>query len=854
MMRSLGSSRRLAPNFARERMWLGFWSCREPMVKIPPRTASTGATSKALCIEKFKEWWSVSELSEVISRVNPEILAILAGHGGDTLNHHKLAEILYDSVGAHFLRNVENSTQKRRNFLREVFQAAIAVKQIRKEDIVEAAKDAVRSDKKSSIKGIQDVISHNATHKLCLNLAKELGLPSSVAEKEHAESKPDTEVVEPHVALNPLYDYQYTTGLFLRGMLEGTNVDEYDSVVKRKMIAVPTGSGKTRLVVETLIEWLNDGKPSKNRQQRDSKFILWIAQSSELCEQAFSTFRSVFESIGRNGTTLRLHRFWGAGSALPTLGMDDLLDERGVIVATIQSLLKPPAFQLEALSKITSCIVVDEAHHATAESYSKVLRKMDFNWNNRKTEISERGIILIGLTATPFRGTGDNAETLALERRLNGVYFPTIPYASNIKNFKPHALVDCQTFAYAGEYVRIQGERSYDRDGFINDEDYFWKITKHNGLQHPTFADHKTDQNDWTYVGVKNVKHKFAEQGEYTITLKVIDNEGESDTTHAQIYIDELPKTHRSHEKRQKDLYRRLIKRKILCKVYHKILPSKPVELDEEDAKHLKRYGEFGMKTIGTIGRNIKRNTIILEEIHKLRELGRKKILFFGCSVNHSRQTAVCLRAMYGIKAQYVDSKMDIDYRLNAIEQFRAGDLEVLCNFDVLTTGFDAPNIDCVFVGRPVKSTLLYTQMIGRGMRGTKSKGTDDVLIVDIDDNFQLKYIHDSSMTKLGWKIFQEYWEPWEKPASRRKSSEIPQSTKDDTDSYLSHCCSQCKRIASGIAEIQEVFGIVGPAQILIDCLKNMDYSAIPQECEQCRREKMPTSEKNTWSYLVANL
>ena len=60
-----------------------------------------------------------------------------------------------------------------------------------------------------------------------------------------------------------------------------------------------------------------------------------------------------------------------------------------------------------------------------------------------------------------------------------------------------------------------------------------------------------------------------------------------------------------------------------------------------------------------------------------------------------------------------------------------------------------------------MRSTLLYTQMIGRGMRGTRSGGTKDVVIIDIDDNFQLDYGHDESIEEVGWKIYRQYWKRW---------------------------------------------------------------------------------------------
>ena len=55
-----------------------------------------------------------------------------------------------------------------------------------------------------------------------------------------------------------------------------------------------------------------------------------------------------------------------------------------------------------------------------------------------------------------------------------------------------------------------------------------------------------------------------------------------------------------------------------------------------------------------------------------------------------------------------------------AITRFkdRKDKLNILINYEVLTTGFDATNIECVFITRPTQSVVLYSQMLGRGLRG----------------------------------------------------------------------------------------------------------------------------------------
>ena len=864
--------------------------------------------SKELCMTRFREWWSTDELSAIISQINPDIIMMFSDDNKDVFNPDRLSEILYDTVGSRFLRNIENDTTKRRLFL-DLILATVTAKGLAKpDDIIGAVRSAVRTSRKDSVNRISDIPALEITNNLGLALAGVLGLPPSVAEKEYVESLPDTEIVVPHTPLNPLYDYQFTTGIVVRRMLEGTMV-ENDKEAKRKMISIPTGAGKTRMLVETIIEWLNDGKPSKNAQQRDSRFILWIAQSNELCEQAFSTFKTVFEDVGRRGTTLHMHRFWGAGGALPTLGMDDLLDEKGVIVATIQSLFKimEQPEQLRTLGRLTACIIIDEAHHAVASSYSSVLREMGFNWDNRKSEISEWGIILIGLTATPFRGKGSGLDTERLKRRMGGTYFPTIPYSEELRRYKPHAVVDCQTIAYTKDPIKIIGENSYDRDGHIEDGDFRWTITRTAQLEEGALpadaaredgvvtyddntreaaegqaaedgsggGDDGSDSGDgtdtlptWTYDGQRNIIHEFKKPGYYEVALSVRDIHGNESVTTARITVEPRPtESKMTPEERQKNLYHRLIMRNILCDVYHKVLSSSNYELSTQDVKYMATFGEFRRETIKEIGRDRSRNSMIVREIKRLNGLGKRKILFFGCSVAHSRQIAMLLKVLYHMKVKYVDSKMDLDARVNAIEQFRSGDLEVLCNFDVLTTGFDAPNIDCVFVGRPVKSTLLYTQMIGRGMRGTKSGGTENMLLVDVDDNFQLRQGYDVVEMELGWKIFKNFWKTWEDPydegaeaaaaddvdaekgdamlavkrqrarGGRIEDSDVWEDDEDgdDEDAGLTYACSGCKREGRGIPEIQSLFGIEGAGQLLAECLRSGDHSMLPSECMECR-------------------
>jgi len=75
------------------------------------------------------------------------------------------------------------------------------------------------------------------------------------------------------------------------------------------------------------------------------------------------------------------------------------------------------------------------------------------------------------------------------------------------------------------------------------------------------------------------------------------------------------------------------------------------------------------------------------------------------------------------------------DVRASTLAAFKAGSLKYLVNVNVLTTGFDAPNVDCVAVMRATLSPGLLYQMVGRGFR--THPGKDNCLVLDYGRNFE---------------------------------------------------------------------------------------------------------------------
>jgi DNA repair protein RadD len=89
----------------------------------------------------------------------------------------------------------------------------------------------------------------------------------------------------------------------------------------------------------------------------------------------------------------------------------------------------------------------------------------------------------------------------------------------------------------------------------------------------------------------------------------------------------------------------------------------------------------------------------------------------------------------HGVKCGLVTGKTPRDERDQILADFRGGRLKYLVNVSVLTTGFDAPNIDCVALLRPTMSPGLLLQMVGRGFR--LHPGKENCLILDFGGNIE---------------------------------------------------------------------------------------------------------------------
>ena len=162
---------------------------------------------------------------------------------------------------------------------------------------------------------------------------------------------------------------------------------------------------------------------------------------------------------------------------------------------------------------------------------------------------------------------------------------------------------------------------------------------------------------------------------------------------------------------------------------------------------------DLSYKILSKLACNHKRNKRILNKLIKLHE-AHLPVLLFACNVEHAKMLTAALQ-LRKIPAACVLGETKPADRANIISSFLnpENELKILINYEVLTTGFDAPNIKCVFITRPTHSIVLYSQMIGRGLRGPRMGGNKNCLLVDVEDNI-LKFSNES----LAFGYFKSYW------------------------------------------------------------------------------------------------
>lgn len=137
--------------------------------------------------------------------------------------------------------------------------------------------------------------------------------------------------------------------------------------------------------------------------------------------------------------------------------------------------------------------------------------------------------------------------------------------------------------------------------------------------------------------------------------------------------------------------------------------------------------------------------------VQELKKEGRKSILVFVPTVENAIELS---KEIKGSKVVYGD--LDTDERTKIIEEFKSLKLQVVINVNILTTGFDHPQLDGIVLSRPTASISVYYQIMGRITRIHPLKPNGRV--IDLSGNVtkfgKVEHLNYEYIEGYGWGLF----------------------------------------------------------------------------------------------------
>lgn len=188
------------------------------------------------------------------------------------------------------------------------------------------------------------------------------------------------------------------------------------------------------------------------------------------------------------------------------------------------------------------------------------------------------------------------------------------------------------------------------------------------------------------------------------------------------------------------------------------------------------RAGDYKQEQLESI---MNKPKIYGDIIKYYKQIPHHKTLVYCTTIKHSELTAQIFRDN-GYRAEHIDSNLSKSERDRIVHEFKHGDIEVLCNCDIVSFGFDIPDCDTVMLLRPTQSLTLYIQQSMRGMRYQPGKRAT---IYDFVGNC---YRHGMPTDNREWSL--------STAIRTRNPSGVPE--------LLVRQCVSCLRVYSGTAQI----------------------------------------------------
>ena len=201
---------------------------------------------------------------------------------------------------------------------------------------------------------------------------------------------------------------------------------------------------------------------------------------------------------------------------------------------------------------------------------------------------------------------------------------------------------------------------------------------------------------------------------------------------------------------------------------------------------------------------------------------GGRPTILFAVNVEHSK--IICEEFQrQGIRAEHHDAKSSDKQRSSAVERLGRGELSILSNVDIFSTGLDAPFVSCIQLCRPTQSIIWHLQAIGRGLRPDKGSEKQNCVVIDNAGNT----LRHGSVYKVR--------EAYIGKSSKKKSDE-------DLEDISIRACKRCSYIFEATQKIcPDCKYINPPVERKINHIDGelVEYNMTPEEIKIMKRASM---------------
>lgn len=153
------------------------------------------------------------------------------------------------------------------------------------------------------------------------------------------------------------------------------------------------------------------------------------------------------------------------------------------------------------------------------------------------------------------------------------------------------------------------------------------------------------------------------------------------------------------------------------------------IRTDTDISEVQSREGDYVASQLQDTINTPERNAIIVASYMEICD--NAKAIAFCAGVEHANDLAASFRQA-SISAEVIVGTTLSEQRQEILARFRSGETRILVNVGVLTEGFDEPSVEAIILARPTRSTLLYTQIVGRGTR--LFEGKEHCKVLDFAD------------------------------------------------------------------------------------------------------------------------